>query len=438
MALQAVSQYKTSLLKWSLVIGRFLSISILIQVLGFLSGILLVRQLSHAEYAFYTISNTLQSTLVVLADVGISVTLYSIGGKVWNDAHRLGQLMNTTMVFRRRISIVSTIIVIPILTWLLRSNGAGWIYTELLCLIVLGGALCRLTNDIYATILKLQGFIEKPQRLELLLNVVRLCLLLLVTGVFPNALPCVLLGSLIFAFQLTKLRVWASAYVDTTAPPSEEDKVSILKLMRDQLPLTIFYCIQGQLTLYLLSVFGSVHQVAEMGALGRITMILQPLNVLLATIAVPRFAKCQDRQQMLTLYLGIVGGLIGVCSGIFLVIFLFPHQVLWLLGAKYSHLQNELSLVVALQLIIIVSGAIFTLALARGWTNRLWVSIPLFIGALLLMIPYVDVGSIKGVTIANIVAYLVSSVPYVVVTTRSFRAQWRTTVSSISDGEAKQ
>jgi len=45
--------------------------------------------LEQREYAFFTIANTMQGTLNLLADVGISVGLVSIGGRVWQDRPRL-------------------------------------------------------------------------------------------------------------------------------------------------------------------------------------------------------------------------------------------------------------------------------------------------------------------------------------------------------------
>jgi len=44
----------------------------------FLSGILLIRMLEQREYAFFTIANTMQGTLNLLADIGVSVGLVSI------------------------------------------------------------------------------------------------------------------------------------------------------------------------------------------------------------------------------------------------------------------------------------------------------------------------------------------------------------------------
>src|ERR1700682_2133285 len=97
------------------VVGNFAIVQALGQVIGFASGILLVRRMSQGEYAYFTIANTMQGTINLLADIGISVGLVSIGGRVWQDRHRFGQLISTALSVRRKLAAASVIIVAPIL-----------------------------------------------------------------------------------------------------------------------------------------------------------------------------------------------------------------------------------------------------------------------------------------------------------------------------------
>ena len=75
------------------IVGSFAFAQAAVQVIGFLSGILLVRYLDQRDYAFFTIANTMQGTINVLADIGISIGLVSIGGRVWQDRQRFGELI---------------------------------------------------------------------------------------------------------------------------------------------------------------------------------------------------------------------------------------------------------------------------------------------------------------------------------------------------------
>src|ERR1041385_1686729 len=91
--------------------GSFAIVQAIVQVIGFGSGILIIRTLEQREYALFTIANTMQGTINLLADIGISVGLISIGGRVWQDRHRFGQLINTALNFRRKLGAFAVVIV---------------------------------------------------------------------------------------------------------------------------------------------------------------------------------------------------------------------------------------------------------------------------------------------------------------------------------------
>ena len=114
------------------VLGTFAFAQAAVQVISFAAGILLVRQLSQREYAYFTIANTMQGTINILADVGISIGVVAIGGRVWRDRHRFGELIVTALRMRRTLGAVSIAIVTPILYLMLIKNGASFAYATIL------------------------------------------------------------------------------------------------------------------------------------------------------------------------------------------------------------------------------------------------------------------------------------------------------------------
>src|SRR3954466_10714670 len=96
------------------VVGSFAMVQGVVQFIGFLSGILLVRALSQHEYAWFTIANTMQGTINLLADIGISVGLISIGGRVWQDRRRFGELVNTALSLRKKLGAAAIMVVAPV------------------------------------------------------------------------------------------------------------------------------------------------------------------------------------------------------------------------------------------------------------------------------------------------------------------------------------
>src|SRR5438046_10050730 len=99
------SPYLRRLIRSGRVVGSFVTVQVIVQMIGFLSGILLIRVLDQREYAFFTIANTMQGTLNLLADIGISIGLVSIGGRVFQDRRRFRELISTVCDVRHRLSL---------------------------------------------------------------------------------------------------------------------------------------------------------------------------------------------------------------------------------------------------------------------------------------------------------------------------------------------
>src|SRR5207245_3000976 len=93
----AQSPYLRRLIRSGRVVGSFVTVQVIVQLVGFLSGILLIRTLEQREYAFFTIANTMPGTLYLLADVGIRLGLVSIGGRVWPNRPRFIHLIRTSL-----------------------------------------------------------------------------------------------------------------------------------------------------------------------------------------------------------------------------------------------------------------------------------------------------------------------------------------------------
>src|SRR5438874_7362842 len=107
------------------IVGNFAFVQAAVQVIGFLSGIVIVRHLDQREYAYFTIANTMQGTINVLADIGISIGLISIGGRIWQDRRRFSELVSTALAVRRRLGTIAIVLVTPVLCYLLVKNGAS-------------------------------------------------------------------------------------------------------------------------------------------------------------------------------------------------------------------------------------------------------------------------------------------------------------------------
>jgi O-antigen/teichoic acid export membrane protein len=422
-----LNEASAPIVRWALqrarIVGNFAFVQAVVQMVGFLSGILLIRHLDQREYAYFTIANTMQGTLNVLADIGISIGLVSIGGRVWQDPHRFGQLVNTALGLRRKLGAVAILIVTPVLYLMLVKNGAPLSYTAILILAVLAGLAVQLSLGVLSVVPRLRSDIGRIQAIDLTGSLARFGALLALMYLFLNGGVALALGSATLLLQYWMLRKYVAGVIDMKAPENADDRHAMSGFIRSQAANAVFFCLQGQITIFLISIFGrEVSSVAEVGALGRLAMIFAVLSNLLANVFAPAFARCQSLRKMGWQYAGIVGGVACFSLVIIAVAAFFPRQFLFVLGSKYSHLERELLLMVAGAVITAMAGTLWSLNAAKAWIAGSWLYIPLTLATQLALIPYTDFSSVTGVLTFNLVSAIPSLLLNFVLSYRGFRS----------------
>ncbi len=389
-------------------VGHFASVQALVQVIGLAAGILLVRWLPQREYAYFTIANSMQSTINLLADIGISVGLVSIGGRVWHDRSRFGGLINAALGVRRRLGTAAVLIVTPIMCSLLIRNGASITYTLILTAIVVAGVLLQFSLGVLGVVPRLRSDFKRIQIIDLSGTLLRLALILAFALVALNAGVAVAIATAAFFLQFIMLRRYVAGVVDLGVPENPEDREGIIRLTKQLAANAVFYCFQGQITVFLISFFArNVSSVAEVGALGRLGMIFAVLTNLLANIFVPAFARCQDPRRLHWLFAAIIGAVLAFSLAVVGAAAVFPDQFLFVLGNKYAHLERELILMVAASVMAALTGTFWALNAAKAWIAGSWLYIPLTLATQLALIPFTDFSSVTGVLTFN----LLSAVP---------------------------
>jgi len=394
-------------LRFAREVGRFAWLQLFVQLIGFATGILIVRHLEQREYAFFTIANTMQGTINVLADIGISIGLISIGGRVWQDRHRFGELVSTGLKLRRRLGAASVLIVTPVLYLMLVKSGASVFYAATLIVAVLGGLYVQLSSGVLDVVPRLHSDFRQIQKIDFTGSLARLVIIGALTLVFLNAGLAVFVGSGMLLLQYLMLRRYVAGMIDLQAGENAEDRKAMLGFIRSRAANAMFFCVQGQITIFLITFFGHrVGAVAEVGALGRLAMIFSVLGNLLTNIFAPAFARCQRREQLGRLYAGIVAGVAGFTLFVLGGAALLPDAFLFVLGSKYAHLQDALLLMVGVAVLNMMASTLWTLNASRAWIVGSWLYIPLTIGTQLLLIPFSKFSSVEGVLTFNLISVI--------------------------------
>jgi O-antigen/teichoic acid export membrane protein len=405
------------------VVGKFAAVQALVQVIGFFSGILLVRSLSQREYAYFTIANTMQGTINLLADIGISVGLISIGGRVWQDRYRFGQLINTALGVRKKLGTGAILLITPIMYFMLVRNGSSPLYAGALIVVVLGGLIVQFSLGVLSVVPRLRSDLNRIQIIDLTGAVSRLLLLGALFFLFLNAGIAVFVATAVILLQYLLLRSYVTRVVDFSAPANPADHSEIMRLTKHLAANAIFYCVQGQITVFLIGLFAHrANSVAEVGALGRLAMIFTVVSNLLTNVFVPAFARCNSARKLKWLFFVIVGGVSLFSAVILAAAAFYPDQFLYILGHKYTHLHRELTLMVAAAVLNAIAGTLWALNASKAWVAGSWLYIPLTLATQIALIPFTDFSSVPGVLTFNLFSVIPSLVLNIILSNRGFRA----------------
>lgn len=280
----------------------------------------------------------------------------------------------------------------------------------------------QLSLGVLRVVPQLRSDVSQLQRIDLAGAIARVAVLVCCAFLFLNAGVAVFVSSMAFLLQYWLLRRYAAGAIDLNAPENAEDRTAMVGFIKNQAANAAFYCMQGQITIFLISFFGTrATSVAEVGALGRLAMIFAVLGQLLTNIFVPAFARCQDAARLRVQYFGIVGGVTACCGFVIAAAALFPNQFLFILGDKYSHLQRELLFMIAGTVINMLTGTLWFLNASKAWVAGAWLYIPLTLATQIALIPYTDFSSVRQVLIFNVFSAVPNLLLNMVLSYRGFR-----------------
>lgn len=353
---------------WTKLLSLTGGTQLVVQVLGFLTGVLLVRLIPEKEYAFYTIVNTMLGTMTILADGGVGTGVIAYGGKVWQDKYKLGQVLATGISLRKVFSIISLVVTLPILAYLLYVQKAEWWQIAIMIAALIPAFLAAVSDSILEIVPKLQQDLKPLQVNQLVVTVGRFILSVAGAFFFPFTFVALLANGIPRMYGNIQLRKISSKFVDTEAKANPEVRKSILAVVKRRMPEAIYYSFSGQITIWLLSLMGSTSSVAQIGALSRISLITTSFTMVLGMLVIPRFARLpEDKTVLFKKYVQGFSMAFGALLLMLVVLWLSSDLVLMAFGKEYEGLNNELVFYFIGAAIAILANFTYSLFSSRGW-----------------------------------------------------------------------
>jgi O-antigen/teichoic acid export membrane protein len=369
------------------------------QAFAFGAGIVVIRSLGTEQYAYYTIATAALGMMTVLADSGITNGVLAQAGPLWQDRQRLAAVIAAGVDIRRRLALVAIAIAVPLLIALLRHQGADWLTAAVVTISVLPTFMSVVSGQLFESVPRLHQRIIQLQAVQLGNNVGRFLGLLIAVPRWPFAAVASLVSAVPQLVATRQLRKLAERDAASDVPADGEAKRQLVKQLQRTMPGAIYYALSGQLTVWLITLFGHRASVAAVGALGRLAAVMALVTAVFNVVAVPRFARIPKAQAKLavrrfhqSLTLLTVACLLPIAA-----LAAFPVAVLSVLGPHYQGLAHEAVLMGVSAVASTVAGAAFGLAAARGIVAPPLLSVPFSILLQVVLILTLPLDTVAGV-----------------------------------------
>lgn len=306
-------------------------------------------------------------------------------------------------------SLFTACVVTPILAWMLHERAANAPTIAAIVLLVAGPQWIATRTTVLATVSRLNSHLRQLQVAEIVAACIRTAITLGAAALgFINihtALLAVTVATLVYAV-LIRRQVLPMLDANVNGAEEAEFGRGIRTVMRQMYPNNVFHCVQSQLAMGLLSVLGGTSEVADLGALSRLSffanLIAAPLNYIIG----PAFARCSDGLRLTWLFSWVLGVYVSILAVFIGLVAWQADTVLLLLGPKYSHLHIELILVATAIAIVFVSQIFWSLNFSRGWVQVVWLNIPMVLSAQFASALLLDVTTVRGAVLLNMVTAL--------------------------------
>lgn len=370
-----------------------------IQLIGFGSGLFVIRHLSAAQYAYYTIANAVLGMMTVLTDSGINNGVLAQAGLVWQNRAKFGAVLATGLKLRRQLASLIVLLAVPMMLGLLRHQGADWITAALIAGSILPVFFSTISSQLLETVPRLSQRLLALQRIQLGSNLARLIALVLVVPRWPLAAVASIVTAVPQWIANWRLRRLAHRDADWASGGNHEVRRMLWRQVKRTMPGAVYYSLSGQINIWLISIFGRSGSVAAVGALSRLAMLLTVFTAVFGVVALPRFARLPSNQLALVVrrFWQLLAGIGAACLLPIALLVAFPEAALAVIGPQYQGLDAEVILMAVSSLTAIMSSAAYSLAAARGIVASPMIAVPVFVAMQAGLIAALPIHTVSGV-----------------------------------------
>lgn len=346
-------------------------------VLSGIAGLLIVNVLPKDQYAAYTFLVACSMLIIGITDLGLAHCCFPVIGQRAAEVDWV--VAACRHVFHKRWILLSAGLAIIGPYWFLTSSEHRWFEKGywLASTMVLAVALIQLKEHYCNTVLLILTRISTLNRVAATSHLVRLSLVGLVLLMPTNAYSVAgLIGAGLVASLLT-LALYKRAFValsigDRRLGKEDARKVNahIIRIAKPLVLPAIFYQLQGVITIFVVSIFGTSTMIAEVGAFGRLAMALVIVDRVANVLLFPAVARAQTGPKFVRVLVQIHSLYLLSMVLTFLTSVLFPQYWILLLGEQYRSMTPLVWMMFLAALLANGTGFAFRTLAVRGATSH--------------------------------------------------------------------
>ncbi|HTG35242.1 MAG TPA: hypothetical protein VLB76_20170 [Thermoanaerobaculia bacterium] len=352
---------------WTRILSAYFTAQTLTQLTGIAAGLLFVNLMPVREFALYTLAFSVITFFNFVSDLGSTTSLVYFFHQARKEEGDFRPYLAAVLSLRRVAFLLGAVAVVAAFPSTAGAKGFGLRES----LLATGGILLCVWFQIGASLrvlaLRLADRYGLSYRAEIAGGAARLLLAAALVaagrleawlGVLTSAAAAALV------FSLARPVFAAAAPVDLGAY-----RRKVLRYLLPTLPSALYFAVQGPLTIWLAATFGGTRNIAEVGALGRLGLLVGIFSSLTGVVFLPRLARITDERLYRRRFLQFGAALAAVALAMLAAAAIAPGLFLLLLGKHYSGLHRELLLVVGGAAFSLLDGYAVSVNLARSWTR---------------------------------------------------------------------
>jgi O-antigen/teichoic acid export membrane protein len=382
--------------RWAKILSAYFTAQVLTQLLGIAAGLLFVNLMPLREFGLYTLAFSVVTFFSFLSDLGSTGSLLHFFHRAGREGSAFEPYFAAVLSLRRAAFLLGAVAVAIAFPLAAAAKGFGWGEIVLVTAGILGCVWFQIQSSIRILALRLHGRYTQSYRAEVGGTLLRL----LVAGVM------VVTGHL-GAWLGVAASAAGSGLSTVIARPGRPDAApagdlrpyrrQILRYLLPTLPSALYFSVQGPLVVWLSATFGSTRTLAEVGALGRLALIVGMFSGLTGVVFLPRLAAITSDELYRVRCLQYGLALALVVAGLLAAAALLPRLFLMLVGPHYNGLHRELLLLVAGSGLALLGSYVASVNLARGWSRFQGLTVVVELGAQILLVKLLPLSTTAGV-----------------------------------------